>query len=94
MENPRSPLYTLKEASILLNVSPKTIYYWVSRNEIPYIKVGRHLRFQPAELIEFFKDETTACHPEQLSVNNRLSRSLKISRRHFASPNQGDCDGN
>jgi excisionase family DNA binding protein len=47
-------LLTPKELGAALQVSVGTIYYWVCRNEIPFIKVGRHLRFRLPEVIEFF----------------------------------------
>lgn len=51
-------LCNLDEISRFLGVSPKTVYYWVSRHEIPYVKVGRHLRFQPSEVLGFFQTQT------------------------------------
>lgn len=34
-------LYTLKEACKLIGVSYKTLYTWVSNNEISYTKIGK-----------------------------------------------------
>jgi excisionase family DNA binding protein len=46
MENlPKPELFSVNEIADFLKVSRKTIYYWVSRNEIPYMKMGKHLRF-------------------------------------------------
>ncbi|MEE2670298.1 MAG: helix-turn-helix domain-containing protein [Bdellovibrionota bacterium] len=54
MNNNLSP----KELAILLNVPVNTIYYWISKNEIPYIKMGKHIRFSYDEVMEHFKVKT------------------------------------
>lgn len=51
-------LLTSKELVQKINVPINTIYYWVSRKEIPYIKVGKHNRFDYEEVMEFFRDKT------------------------------------
>ena len=56
-------LLDLEGISHLLGVSPKTVYYWVSRHEIPFLKVGRHLRFQASDVIEFFHARTLPPKP-------------------------------
>lgn len=38
-------LLKISELSDILKVSIHTIYYWVNKKEIPYYKIGRHLRF-------------------------------------------------
>lgn len=52
-------LTNLKQTAEILGVSPKTVYYWVSRREIPFLKIGRHLRFQVPEVIAFFKTKSS-----------------------------------
>jgi len=49
---------TSKELSIRLNVPVNTIYYWVSKGHIPYIKMGKHNRFEYQVVLDFFKDKT------------------------------------
>ena len=49
---------SVQELSSLLNVPKGTIYYWVSRNEIPYIRFGRHLRFLRSKVINHFENKT------------------------------------
>lgn len=56
-------LYGLNEIAQFLRVSPKTVYYWVSRHEIPYLKVGRHVRFQVPEVVEFFLTKNRGRQP-------------------------------
>lgn len=47
-----------KQLAKKLNVPVNTIYYWVSRKRIPYIKMGKHNRFSYQEVMEFFRDKT------------------------------------
>lgn len=48
-----------KELSLELNVPINTIYYWIAKNEIPHIKIGKHHRFCIDEVILFFKNKTS-----------------------------------
>ena len=52
-----TPLLTPCELAAFLNVPRKTIYYWVSRREIPVIRVGpKHLRFDRAAVLRHFAE--------------------------------------
>lgn len=51
-------LLTVEELAEKLSVSVQTIYYWVSRDEIPVIKVGRHNRFSFEEVMKGFREKT------------------------------------
>lgn len=44
-----------KELAKLLGVPINTIYYWVSKKQIPVVKMGKHNRFNYQEVLEFFK---------------------------------------
>lgn len=81
-----APLSSAPEMAQILNVSTKTIYYWVERNEIPYVKVGKHLRFNAKRVIDHFETKTLESRPscvraaEELDVllaNSSLKSSLK-----------------
>jgi len=43
-----------------INVKPKTIYDWVHRRQIPYLKLGRLLRFDPIEIDKWIKKRSRA----------------------------------
>lgn len=77
-------LMNINQVAALLSVSPKTVYYWVNRNEIPFTRVGRHLRFNADEVIGFFRQKTDdsrlSCRPAPPLLED-LARSLKIGRR-------------
>ena len=61
--NGSTPLLTIQEIALRLNVPVKTIYYWVHRREIPYLKVGKHLRFDEEKVIQCFESKATERRP-------------------------------
>lgn len=57
-------LLTLTEIADRLGVSPKTIYKWAHLGKIPLIRVGRLLRFDELEVLQYFKrDKSPAAQP-------------------------------
>ena len=46
-------LITVQEAAKFLAVSTSTLYGWVYLRRIPFVKVGRALRFELVELQKF-----------------------------------------
>ncbi len=74
-------LSTPKELAEILRVSPKTIYYWVTRNEIPFVRVGRHIRFIIQDVMAHFSERTgeraPACLQRSSAIQNGFSGSLK-----------------
>ena len=83
-----NPLMTVAEIARGLNVSTNTIYYWVGRNEIPFVKIGKHLRFIARDVIQFFREKTEGIRPTCLRtvppVKDKNSfRSLKIGDTIF-----------
>lgn len=85
-------LNTLKEMAELLNVSQKTIYYWVARKEIPFLKVGRHLRFESAAVLNYFatnsRDAGLDGRAKAGSIQPLRSRSLKTGPGSLANSNK------
>jgi excisionase family DNA binding protein len=51
----------VREAAVFLGVSPRTVYLWVERKQIPHLRVmGRNIRFLKSDLEPFraqFKHE-------------------------------------
>ena len=47
---PESGLLTVQDAAEYLAVSKSTLYGWVWQKRIPFVKVGRALRFELTEL--------------------------------------------
>ncbi len=80
-------LLTVKELAGLLRVSTHTIYYWVSRSEIPYVKVGKHLRFDRNRVLTFFQDQTergTCISSSHSLLSSPPSWSLKTKHADLA----------
>jgi excisionase family DNA binding protein len=50
-----SGLITVQDAAKFLAVSTSTLYGWVYQRRIPFVKVGRSLRFELAELQKFIQ---------------------------------------
>ena len=57
MESNEKQFLTCRELAQKINVPVNTIYYWISKNEIPYIKMGKHNRFDYEEVMKFFKSK-------------------------------------
>jgi excisionase family DNA binding protein len=55
------PLLTVEEAARYLAVSVSTLYGWVWQRRIPFVKLGRALRFDPHDLEAFV--EANKHHP-------------------------------
>jgi excisionase family DNA binding protein len=51
-QNPKR-LLTVQEAAQMLAVSVSTLYGWVWQRRIPFVKIGRALRFDVADLEKF-----------------------------------------
>lgn len=49
------PLLNVQQAAHLLAVSVPTLYGWVWQRRIPFIKIGRALRFDRKDLAEFVR---------------------------------------
>jgi excisionase family DNA binding protein len=52
-DGPQRALVTVQEAARYLAVSVSTLYGWVWQRRVPFIKMGRALRFDPADLEAF-----------------------------------------
>ena len=52
------PLLNIKETARYLHISISTLYRWVHRKEIKYIKIGSRVLFSQADLAEFIRINT------------------------------------
>jgi len=57
-----SVLLTVQEAAQVLKVSPSTLYGWVWQRRIPFVKVGRSLRFEMDALEQFIQANRFEAH--------------------------------
>ncbi len=46
-------LYSVPEVADFLNISIHTLRAWISQRRIPFIKLGRLVRFRPEDLGKF-----------------------------------------
>jgi len=58
-QNPAPRLMTVNDAARCLAVSVSTLYGWVYQRRIPFVKVGRALRFEVVELDSFIQRNRT-----------------------------------
>jgi excisionase family DNA binding protein len=58
-----SQLINVNEAAQVLAVSPSTLYGWVWQRKIPFVKVGRAVRFEMADLERFILQNRIEAHP-------------------------------
>lgn len=61
-------LVTIREAARYLSVSVSTLYGWVWQRRIPFVKVGRALRFDLDDLREFVEGNKQRPRKEFSSV--------------------------
>jgi excisionase family DNA binding protein len=54
---------TVKEVSAYMGIAPDTIYAMVSQRRIPYVKVGRLVKFDQAALDTWLKQHTVMPMP-------------------------------
>ncbi|MEO0124516.1 MAG: helix-turn-helix domain-containing protein [candidate division WOR-3 bacterium] len=60
-------LIDIQTLSVLLSVKQKTIYDWVHKNAIPYVKLGRLVRFDENEIKRWLENK---------KVNKPLRRAI------------------
>lgn len=53
------PLLTVNEAARVLSVSKGTIYDLVTRGDLPAVRVGGQIRFVPAVLEKWLREQAT-----------------------------------
>ncbi len=58
-------LLTIQQAAQITGISTTTLYKWVSHRKIPYIKMGRLVKFDPLKLEEWIKQQTVMPMPER-----------------------------
>lgn len=49
-------LLSIRELSQCLGVQVKTVYGWIHMRYIPYIKVGRLVKFDPQDILQWVED--------------------------------------
>ncbi len=66
MKNGSEQLWTIEEVAEFLQIKPSVVKYWIYNDTIPYIKLGKYVRFERSEVLAWVK--------ENKKQNNMLSR--------------------
>ena len=74
-------LLTAKQLSDILEIKVATVYDWVSRKEIPYVKIGRLIRFKKAEVFRWVDSHTIRPNPS--SGRKKQSGRAGILQKEF-----------
>lgn len=53
-------LLIVEDIAELFQTSTSTIYRWVHKREIPFVKLGGKLRFSPDEIQEYIKQNSVS----------------------------------
>jgi len=59
VDQPRK-LITIRELSALWSIPKATLYNWVNQGRLPYVKLGRSLRFDVVQIEEVRAQSTIA----------------------------------
>ena len=75
-ERPRK-LMNIDEMAEFLNIPIATVRDYVWRKQIPYVKVGRHIRFRHEEILVWLEDRSVP--PEDLAPPEKSWSKLRES---------------
>ena len=56
---PENQILTVQDLKEFLNISEATIYKWKRERRLPYIKIGRTLRFDKNSIIQWIEQYET-----------------------------------
>lgn len=74
-------LLTAKQVSELLEVKLDTVYDWVHRGRIPYVKLGRLVRFRKTEVFQWVESHTI--RSKSGSVRKASKVQIKSLQKEF-----------
>jgi len=57
------PLLNVKQASAILGIDPHTLYQWISEHKIPFIKIGRLVKFKASMLEDWIQKRIVTKKP-------------------------------
>ena len=67
-------LLTAKQVAELLEVKLSTVYDWVSGKRIPYVKLGRLVRFKKPEIFRWVESHTL--HPKSSEESKKSQKKV------------------
>ncbi len=74
---------TAKQVSELIEVKPSTIYQWVHLGLIPYVKLGKCVRFKKAELFRWIDKNLRKERISFRSVERQLGKCPSANQTEF-----------
>ena len=74
-----SHLLTISEAAEYLAVSASTLYGWVFQRRIPFVKVGRALRFVRADLEKYVESHRIETRNELRANGTRFAYNTRAA---------------
>lgn len=60
---PTEPLWRPDEAAAFLKVAPKTLHRWKQQGRVPFIRIGRTIRYNPEALRALVLASSTTAVP-------------------------------
>lgn len=64
-DNSRDRLLSIVQIAQQLGVSVKTIYGWVYLRQIPFVKMGRLVKFDPRDIAKWIETKKSGCGATQ-----------------------------
>ncbi len=56
MRQPPEKLWTIDDVADYLQVKPSVVKYWAKNDTIPYIRIGRFVRFNQSDVVAWVKE--------------------------------------
>ncbi|OGX06691.1 MAG: hypothetical protein A3G87_00975 [Omnitrophica bacterium RIFCSPLOWO2_12_FULL_50_11] len=76
-------LLTAKQVSALIEVKPSTVYQWVHVGLIPYVKIGKCVRFKKDELFRWIDKNHRRERVSFKSVERTLEKRPSAQKEFF-----------
>lgn len=76
-------LMTARQVSELLEVNPSTIYQWVHLGLIPYVKLGKCVRFKKTELFRWIDKNLRRERVSFKTVEKSLRKHPVAAQKEF-----------
>ena len=76
-------LMTAKQVSELIEVRPSTVYQWVHVGLIPYVKIGKCVRFKKDELFRWIDKNHRKERVSFKSVEKSMAKRVPLQKEFF-----------
>jgi len=76
--------------SAALQIPVQTIYSWTSNKLIPFMKMGKHNRFDLNEVLAYFKRKTKSSCPQQYIAVEQGSKKSSLKTKYTGCSHNGE----